>query len=567
MSRVSAGGALSLLARLYPWPVAPGPELRRSLGYLDVEATPERVVRAGYGAGVLVAIGVAVVGALSGLPWPVTGPLALAGAFGTIHAVHEAPGSLATMRRTDALGAAPQLVGRAVLGMRIAPTVERAASFAAERGEGPLAASLDEHVRRARGTPDSGLARFAAEWADWFPALRRASLLVESAAAATAGERARTLDRAMTAVLDGTRDRMAAFADDVQGPATAVYAFGVLLPLALVSVLPAARAAGLPATLPAVVVGYDVLLPAVLLWATWWLLARRPVAFPPTPVPPNHPEVHDARWPALAIGATAAVAGVLGGSILVGWTGPLLAAGWGPGGALLWWYRPIAHVRARVRAVEQGLPDALYLVGRRVEQGTAVERAVGDAATEVAGPAGAVLADAARRSRQLRVGLREAFLGEHGPLATLPSSRARTAAATLALAAREGRPAGAAAVAMADHLEELTAVEAEARRSLSRVTDMLGSTAVLFAPLVVGVTVAMAAGMRPVGGAVVAVPTAGLGLAVGGYVLLLAAILTTLATGLDRGLDPALVGYRCGRALVVAPTVFVGAYLVAGTAV
>ena len=74
-----------------------------------------------------------------------------------------------------------------------------------------------------------------------------------TAATTGAGERARTLDRAMDAVLDGTRDRMAAFADDVQGPATAVYAFGVLLPLALVSVLPAARAAGLPATLPAVV--------------------------------------------------------------------------------------------------------------------------------------------------------------------------------------------------------------------------------------------------------------------------------------------------------------------------
>jgi Flp pilus assembly protein TadB len=559
--------ALALLARLYPWPVDAGVELRRALAYLDVDATPETVGRAGYGAGLLAAVVVAGLALTVGVPPSATTTLALAAGLGAVHAVHAAPQSLATMRRTDALGEAPTLVGRAVLRMRISPAVERAAGFAGDRGDGPLAASLDEHVRRARGTPDSGLGRFAAEWADWFPALRRAALLVESAGDAGPGERARTLDRAMDAVLDGTRDRMAAFADDVQGPATAVYAFGVLLPLALVSVLPAARATGLPATLPAVVVGYDLLLPTGLLWATWWLLARRPVAFPPTRVPRDHPDVRDARWPAIVLSCGAAATGWMGGSLLAAWAGPLLAAGWGVGAALVWWFRPVKQVRDRARAVEGGLPDALYLIGRRVAGGTAVERAVSAAADEVADPTGAVLADAARRNRQLRVGLGDAFLGDHGPLATLPSTRAQTAAETLALAAREGRPAGAAAVAMADLLEELAAVEAEARRSLARVTETLASTAVLFAPLVGGVTVAMAAGIESVDGAVAAVPTAGLGLAIGVYVLLLSVLLTALSTGLDRGLDGALVGYRCGRALLVAPTVFLVAFRLAGAAV
>jgi len=563
----SVPAAVRLCARLYPRPVEAGEELRRALAYLGASVAAETVVRAGYGAGLLVGGVAAVAAVVLGLRPVGAVAVALATMVAAAHAVHELPASLATMRRTDALGEAPTLVGRAVMRMRVAPTVEGAAAFAADRGEGPLAASLGEHVRRARGTPGSGLERFAAAWADRFPALRRGALLVEAAAEAGPGERTRTLDRAMDAVLDGTRDRMAAFADDVQGPATAVYAFGVLLPLALVSVLPAARAAGLPATLPAVVVAYDLLLPAGLLWATWWLLARRPVAFPPTRVPRDHPAVRDARWPALAVGAGGAALGWFAGSLAAPWAGPLLAVGWGAGGALLWWFRPVERVRDRVRAVEAGLPDALYLVGRRVEAGTAVERAVAAAADEVAGPTGAVLADAARRGRQLRVGLLAAFVGEHGPLARLPSARARTAAATLALAAREGRPAGAAAVAMADHLEELAAVEAEARRSLARVTGTLASTALLFAPLVGGVTVAMAAGMRTVEGAVAPVPAAGLGLAVGAYVLALAVLLTALSTGLDRGLDRALVGYRCGRALVVAPAAFLAAFRAAGLAV
>jgi len=39
--------------------------------------------------------------------------------------------------------------------------------------------------------------------------------------------------------------------------------------------------------------------------------------------------------------------------------------------------------------------------------------------------------------------------------------------------------------------------------------------------------------------------------------MLLAAILTTLAAGLERGLDRSLVGYRVGRALCLASGVFV----------
>jgi hypothetical protein len=560
--------ALRALARLYPWEASATEDLRRAVAYVGIGADADTVVAAGYGAGVLVATSVVTAAGLAGAPPALAGALALAAGLGVTHGVHAWPLSLATMRRSDALGEAPTLLGRAVLRMRIAPAAERAAAFAAEHGTGPLAASLGEHARRARGAPESGLAGFAATWADWFPALRRAALLVESAADAPPGERERTLDRAMDAVLDGTRDRMAAFADDVTGPATAVYAFGVLLPLALVSVLPAARAAGLPATLPAVAVAYDLLLPAGLCWATWWLLARRPVAFPPPSVPPGHPETRNQRWHALGVCCVAAVAGLPVAGLLAGrWAAPLLAAGWGPGAALVWWYRPAKRVRDRVRAVEAGLPDALYLVGRRVQQGTAVEAAVATAAEEVSGPAAEVFADAARRDRQLRVGLRAAFLGDHGPLATLPSPGARTAAETLALAAREGRPAGDAAVAMADHLEALSAVETEARRSLARVTDTLHSTALLFGPLVGGVTVALADGMATVEGAAAPVPVAGLGLAVGGYVVILSAILTVLSVGLARGLDRPLLGYRCGVALVVAPTVFVVAFALAGTAV
>jgi Flp pilus assembly protein TadB len=493
--------------------------------------------------------------------------------------VRRLPLALASARRTASVGAAPTLVSRAVLHMRLVPTVERAAAFAARSADGPLADSLERHVGRARGTPASGLAAFGERWGSAFPALRRATALVEAAGDAPPGERERTLDRATAAVLDGTRERMADAAASLRGPVTALYAFGVLLPLAVVAVVPAARVAGLPLTLPVVVATYDLLLPGFLLGASAWLLANRPATFPPTPVPSDHPAVPARRWPALVLGAAVAAAGwFLAPFLLPTWIRPLVAVGFGSGVALVTVSRPVVAVRRRVRAVESGLPDALYLIGRRVGEGMAVEAAVERTAPEVAGPMGAVLAAAARRQRQLRIGIGEAFGGDHGALATVPSARCESTADLLAVAASEGRPAGAAIVAMADHVEEVRRVERAARRDLGQVTATLSNTAAVFGPLVAGVTVALAdamggrgLGAAASGGAFAGsaptapvLSTAALGTAVGAYALLMAATLTALATGLERGVDRPLIGYRVGGALCAATTLFALAVLVTG---
>ncbi|AQL41986.1 hypothetical protein BV210_04300 [Halorientalis sp. IM1011] len=566
--------AVRLLARCYPWPAEGSADLDRALGFIGSDLSPETVVRAGYGAALL-CVPVVV---LAGLVAPAgTTPLVLgcgaAGALAVVHTVHSAPHALATARRTRALGEAPALVSRAVLRMRVTPATETAAAFAAETGQGPLADSLGEHVRRAAGSAGSGFPSFTDEWDEWFPDLRRSLLLVESAGTAPAGERKRALDRGMAAVLDGTRDRMAEFAASLQGPATGLYAFGVLLPLALVAMLPAVRTTGASVPLAAVVALYDLALPAVLVAASVWLLIRRPVTFPPPSVGRDHPDVPSRRWPAPAAGAVAGGAGWLLATRLVApWTGPLAAVGFASGGALVVYYRPITAVRDHVRAVEDGLADALYQIGRRVEEGEAVEHAIATAADEVGGATGEVLQEAAKRQRRLKVGVREAFLGDHGALATVPSARARSTATLLAMAASEGRPAGGAIVAMADNVEELAAVERDARHEIGTVTGTLANTAALFGPLVAGATVALTASMDPggsisIGAAGVTeatemasgIGTAGLGLAVGAYALVLAAILTTLATGLAHGLDRALVGYRVGWALLVATATYLAA--------
>lgn len=566
---------LRVLARMYPVPSETSSRcdasesLRRALAFVDVEVAPETVVRAGYGGAVLGALLFAPAVALVPAAFvPAAALGVVTAALGIVHCIHRLPAVLASARRSLALGAAPGIVGRAVLRLRVEPTAESAAAFAARTGDGPLAESLGTHVRRAEGTPSAGLGEFAAEWEDWFPELGRAATLLDAAASAPAGERAAVLDRALATVLDGTRDQMAAFAANARGPATGVYAFGVLLPLALIAVLPAANVAGVPVSPPLLVVTYGVVLPAGVLVAAGWLLIQRPVAFPPPRVGRTHPDVPERRWPPVFAGVGASIfAGVGCWLTLPTWTLFPGVVGASAGVLLAAWYRPIVRIRDRARAVEAGLVDALSLVGREVGTGTAVEAAIERAGETLDGETGDVLADAARIQRQLRVGVRASFLGEHGALADVPSPRARSTAALLALAAREGRPAGRAVVAMAGHLEELHRVEQDARHQLARITGTLRSTATVFGPLVAGVTVALSERVGDLGQSAdgsSTLPIEVLGIVVGTYVLLLAAILTALAIGLERGLDRPLVGYRVGGALVCAATVYLSAYAAAG---
>jgi hypothetical protein len=547
------------LARLSPRTTPP-----ESFGGLEpfLPHRPARIAAAADAVGALVAGCFLPLVAVTGRPGLLVGALAA----GTVAAglVRGGAVAFANARRSRVLGLAPAVVSRAVLRMRIVPTAEEAAAFAAET-EGLLGKRLAEHVRRARGTPRSGLGEFAAAWREPFPAFHRALTLVGAAADAPAGERDRTLDRAMDAVLEGTRERATEAAESLRGPATAVYAFGVLLPLALVGVLPAAGAAGIEATLPVIVAVYDVLLPAGLLCAGGWLLARRPVVFPTEAA--DQRDGRDSPWTSVLGVVAAGCCWLAAGTALPPWSRPVAAVGVGTGASLLVRYRPVVADRRRADRLEAALPDALYLVGRRVSDGIAVERAVAETADELDGVAATVFTAAARRQRQLRVGVEAAFTGEYGALESVSSRRAESAARLLGVAARTGPPAGRALVETADHLDDLRQVEGRSRRELGQVTSTLANTAAFFGPLVGGATVGLADSVGTADVLEASVPgTAGIGLAIGGYVLFLAVSLTALSSGLARGFDRATVGYRAGAALCVATTTYLLAFYLAATA-
>jgi len=576
-----AARIVARLARLSPVDAPRSADLDQALGFVGSDLASDQLAEAAVSVLVssLLVAGAASVLGPGVLAVELPAVLVLLGAAAA-YIIYGFPRWLADARRARSLGDAPSLVARAALRMRVTPTPEVAAAFAAAYGDDPLSSSLDDHVRRARGGPRSGWDGFAREWDAWNPTLRRAVSLLRAAADAPPVDRRRLLDRALRVVLDGTHEQMTAFAESMRGPVSGLYAFGVVLPLALVAVVPAASAAGAMVTLPLVVAIYDGVLPCGLLAASAWLLARRPSVFPPVAIPRSHPDVPDTSGLDVGCGlASGAAVWVVVPAVLPGWIRVVSAPGCALGAALVCRFRPVTSVRDRTRAVEGGLSDALALVGQQLREGEAVEAAVARTAASLPDATGDVFADAARVQRQLRVGTRTAFLGQYGALREVPSPRVRASVELLALAAREGPHGGRVLVEVADHLDDLLGVERDARRELAQVTGTLRSTALLFAPLVGGATVALAdrmgragltgagsslgaAGFHPATGA--GLSTAPLGIAVGAYVLALAAILTALAVGLDRGLDRATLGYHVGLALLSASLVYPVALLGTG---
>lgn len=555
---------IRFLAAVAPITGTGSPELEAALERIETPLKSDTLVEA--------AITIVLLGGLITIPlaviWsPAVAVSCLAVAAAAALLLIVGPRWLARTKETRALGELPDLIGFAVLRLHIDPSPELAAEFAATHVDGPLARSLHRHVTRAEGTPDSGWTAFAATWASDAPALPRVSALLTAASRAAPADRPALLQDALSAMLEGTRTRMATFATALRGPTTAVYAFGIVLPLATIGAIPTLRAAGIPVDVTTVAIVYDVLLPIGLVSAGAWLIARRPAAFPPATVHRTHPDLPHRRRPLiLAVIGTAVVTGTITTVIYPGWVVYLATPTVTTGVALVVWNRPARHIRDEIRQIEDGLPAVLTIIGQRLSRGRPLETAIEDAANAVDGPTGTAFTATARIHRHLGVPPDAAFTGPHGALRHVTSPRLTACATLLAVAGREGPHGGRVVIDVADHMDAITTVQADARRELGTILGTLRSTAWCFAPLIGGVTVALAGRIDATGltRSITGIDQTGLALAVGTYVVLLAAILAGLAAALDRGLDRPVIGEQIGYALVSAGIIYPTTVLATG---
>lgn len=546
-------------------------ELKEALRLTGLPLEPSEVLLAAYGGALLLALpflASATLLALLGLPgaWvPAAGAAVLPATAMVFLSDH--PKRLARLQSLRSLGDVPEVTAYLVMALRLVPSLETAVRFAAESSDRSLARELRKTLwdvgLRAHATVEEGLAVLADRFGKRSESFRRAlHLLRASTAERDEAQRVMTLNRALDVVLDGSRGLMEEMTERLRQPATILFSVFVMIPLALVAMLPAAGVVGFRLGPAEVALLYLVLFPLATFIYSERVLRMRPFAFAPAPLPGDHPDLRSVPN-ARRCAAEAAAAGAGTGAaalLLLPAAGLPASAALLPGvaaGAALFsarWAGPRRKLRERIHRMERELSDVLLVLGRRIGEGRPPEEALQFAArTLEGGELAGALTDASARLLSARTDLEGALLSpEGGALRHLPSARVKALFRLFAVCVRKSpEAAGAAVTKLADHLRELRDVEERMKRMLSEVTSTMRTTSGVFAPLIGGVTVALSdtvgqilvrasAGTGLLGEETPALASSPLTLdllapAVGLYLLVLAALLVRFEGAVEEG--------------------------------
>jgi hypothetical protein len=429
----------------------------------------------------------------------------------------------------------------------------------------------------------------------------------------------RSLDRATSTVFEGTRRRVREFADGLQRPVFVLFSLGVVLPLMVGSMLPLMAAGGVGGSIWIAIGLMDIVFPVLFILTTRRILDRRPLVRPSTRVEVDWKGRRARTLVAIAVGASLVGLGLFCGHVandvsqadaqldaaladgslvdmdpaqretlearataaqgdaLVGLAvlvGPLPVL-WGVAASVAILFIPALREprrrRREVEAVEDALPDALFQIGSRVADGMPLEPAIRHTANTLGDePLAALLQRALAHITLKRTSASEALFGREGALAGFPSENVSASLKTIiALVRKDVTGAGRTIVAVSDHLRDLRKVDREVASRLSPVTDMMRSTALLFAPVILGITsalylvVARLTPSLPFSSAVAApIPAGTFALVLGIFVMAIAAATMHFTSRLSHGDDPVEGRYQAARALPVAIGVFTVASIV-----
>ncbi len=182
-----------------------------------------------------------------------------------------------------------------VVSMRISPNLERALRFTASNITGALAWDMrrliwDIEMGRYYSANEA-LTDYIAKWKPENEEFSESLRLIRESQRQVPEKAEKILDEALRVVLEGTRDRMKHYAQNLQMPVTMVHMMGIVLPI-LGSVMAPMVAVFMSEMVTPwhFLLGYDVILPILLLWFINNVLSKRPVTFSKVDIS-RHPEL------------------------------------------------------------------------------------------------------------------------------------------------------------------------------------------------------------------------------------------------------------------------------------
>lgn len=523
----------------------------------------------------------------------------------------EYPKIHAKFLKIHTLGDIPEIQSYIVMSMKLVPNMERAIIFAADNSFRPLARDLkkliwDIHIR-VYSNIDEALIEFANQWGKNSEYFKRSLHLVKSSTSEPdEAQRIMTLNKSLDIVLEGTKTMMDAFAAKLKTPTYVLYSIFILIPLALVALIPAVSIVGVRMDTVTLVLIYNIGLPLLTFIYSEFILLQRPATFSPPNISDKHPDLSNIRSTrkiiitiTLLIGTTAGFSGyillyfgnpfnIISKEAMAGLVLPTFPIIWAITAMItiycLGLYTPYKKIRDGIKQIENEFADAMFILGRRISEGRSAEEAFAHTSETMKGAKiGEAFADIAKNLTCMRTTLHGAiFNEEYGAFKDIYSDRVHTMMKLLTESVhRSHEAAGMAIIKLADHLKELQEVEANIKRGLYDVTSTMRSTAIIFAPLIAGVTLALSEVIQKIlqniaketsnlpdeynigdfmkeagTGMTQTVPPDIFVLVVGIYMILLVMILTRFAGGIEYGDDRPQFMYDLGQTLPMSIMVF-----------
>jgi len=182
-----------------------------------------------------------------------------------------------------------------VISMRLRPNLERALQFSASNVSGELA----KDMRRLLWDIEMGkyysaneaLSDYIKKWKSENQEFAEALRLIRDSQMHTPEKAEKVLDEALEVILEGTKTRMKHYSQELQLPVNVIHMLGILLPILGTIMAPLAAVFMSDVITPwHFVIGYDIILPVVIMWFINTTLSKRPVTFSRVDIT-HHPDL------------------------------------------------------------------------------------------------------------------------------------------------------------------------------------------------------------------------------------------------------------------------------------
>jgi Flp pilus assembly protein TadB len=182
-----------------------------------------------------------------------------------------------------------------VISMRSSPNLEKALRFAASNVSGELAWDMrrllwDIEMRKYHSAAQA-LSDYIVKWKPENEEFAEALRLIRDSQTHSHDRSRVVLDEALEVILEGTKTRMKHYAQEMKMPVMIIHMMGIVLPImgTIMAPLTAVFMADMVGPIH-FIIGYDIVLPIIILWFINYTLSKRPVTFSQIDIS-THPDI------------------------------------------------------------------------------------------------------------------------------------------------------------------------------------------------------------------------------------------------------------------------------------